>query len=91
MGALQQSEVTLQQLVEKTGTGTRLANNHAMDYGAGGIRSTRRALAAAAIKTAGSGENLALAKAPAYLETVDGRVALIAVSSIFSARLRWVA
>ncbi len=90
MGALQQSEVTLQQLVEKTGTGTGLANNHAMDYGAGGIRSTRRALAAAAIKTAGSGENLVLAKAPAYLETVDGRVALIAVSSSFSARLRWV-
>ena len=65
-----------------------LANNHTMDWGAGGMRSTQRALAAAGIKVAGSGENLALARAPAYLETMDGRVALIAVSSSFSEHMR---
>lgn len=65
-----------------------LANNHTMDWGAGGMRSTQRALAAAGIKVAGSGDNLALARAPAYLETMDGRVALIAVSSSFSEHMR---
>ena len=64
------------------------ANNHAMDYGAGGMRSTRRALEAAGIKYAGVGENLALARAPAYLETRDGRVALISVSSTFADHMR---
>ncbi len=65
-----------------------LANNHTMDWGAGGMRATQRALAAAGIKVAGSGENLALARAPAYMETMDGRVALIAVSSSFSEHMR---
>jgi hypothetical protein len=65
-----------------------LANNHTMDYMEGGLRATMRALDAAGIKHAGGGENLALARAPAYLETSGGRVALISVASTFAAHMR---
>ncbi|MFQ5704717.1 MAG: CapA family protein [Gemmatimonadales bacterium] len=60
------------------------ANNHTMDYGAGGLRSTTHALDAVGLVHAGAGENLARARAPAYLETAGGRVALISVASTFS-------
>ncbi len=65
-----------------------LANNHTMDYGEGGLRRTVQALAAAGIRAAGAGENLAQARAPAYLDTKDGRVALISVSSSFAEHMR---
>lgn len=65
-----------------------LANNHTMDYGVGGLRATWRALEAAGIRHAGSGENLAQARAPAYMETAQGRVALISVSSSFADHMR---
>lgn len=61
-----------------------LANNHTMDYAAGGLRSTIQALEDAGLVYAGAGENLALARAPAYVETAGGRVAVIAVASTFS-------
>lgn len=61
-----------------------LANNHTMDYGAGGLRATIQALGAAGLVYAGAGENLARARAPAYRETAGGRVALISVASTFS-------
>jgi len=60
------------------------ANNHTMDYGAGGMRATTRALDAVGLVHAGAGENLAQARAPAYLETAGGRVALISVASTFA-------
>ncbi len=59
-------------------------NNHTMDYGAGGLRATTRALDAVGLVHAGAGENLAQARSPAYLETAGGRVALISVASTFS-------
>ncbi len=60
------------------------ANNHTMDYSAGGLRSTTEVLDAAGLVHAGAGENLARARAPAYIETPGGRVALISVASTFS-------
>ncbi len=60
------------------------ANNHTMDYSAGGMRATTRALDAVGLVHSGAGENLAHARAPAFLETPGGRVALISVASTFS-------
>ena len=61
-----------------------VANNHAFDYGVEGMRSTLRALDAAGMTHAGAGENLALARAPAYIDTAAGRIALIACASTFT-------
>jgi poly-gamma-glutamate synthesis protein (capsule biosynthesis protein) len=60
------------------------ANNHAYDFGQEGLLSTLRALDAAGLAHAGTGANLALARAPAYLDTKRGRVALVAVASTFT-------
>jgi poly-gamma-glutamate capsule biosynthesis protein CapA/YwtB (metallophosphatase superfamily) len=60
------------------------ANNHAYDFGEQGLLSTLRALDEAGVAHAGSGANLALARAPAYLDTGKGRVALVAVASTFT-------
>lgn len=64
------------------------ANNHTMDFGVGGLRHTTRAVEAAGLVHAGAGENLALARAPAYLETPGGRVALVSVASTFAEPMR---
>jgi poly-gamma-glutamate synthesis protein (capsule biosynthesis protein) len=61
------------------------ANNHAYDFGEEGLRSTLRALDEAGVAHAGTGANLALARAPAYIDTGKGRVALVAVASTFTA------
>jgi poly-gamma-glutamate synthesis protein (capsule biosynthesis protein) len=61
-----------------------VANNHTFDFGVDGMRSTLRALDAAGLVHAGSGENLAFARAPAYLDTRNGRVGLIACASTFT-------
>ena len=60
-----------------------MANNHTGDYGVGGLRSTTRVVDAAGLMHAGTGENLAEARAPGYLETPGGRVALISAASTF--------
>jgi poly-gamma-glutamate capsule biosynthesis protein CapA/YwtB (metallophosphatase superfamily) len=60
------------------------ANNHSMDFGVGGLRSTLKAARAAGLTASGTGENLALARAPGYRETAGGRVALISASSTFN-------
>ncbi len=60
------------------------ANNHAFDYGVAGMQSTLRALDEAGLIHAGTGDNLALARSPAFLDTGKGRVALIAVASTFT-------
>jgi len=61
-----------------------LANNHTMDFGAGGLRANKRSIEAAGLVQAGAGEHLAEARSPAYLETPGGRVALISVASTFA-------
>jgi poly-gamma-glutamate synthesis protein (capsule biosynthesis protein) len=58
-----------------------VANNHQFDYGAEGERSSLQALDKAGFVYAGAGENLGFARAPAYLDTQHGRVALVAASS----------
>ncbi|MDR3734673.1 MAG: CapA family protein [Acidobacteriaceae bacterium] len=58
-----------------------VANNHSLDYGIDGLRANLHALDAAGLVHAGEGENLAFARAPAYLDTKKGRVALIAMAS----------
>jgi poly-gamma-glutamate synthesis protein (capsule biosynthesis protein) len=60
-----------------------VANNHAGDYGQDGLRSTLAALAKSNLEYSGAGENLAFARAPAYVDTKKGRVALISVTSSF--------
>lgn len=57
------------------------ANNHSMDFDRGGLIATKQAVDAAGIINAGVGANLDEAAAPAYLETPNGRVALIGVVS----------
>jgi poly-gamma-glutamate synthesis protein (capsule biosynthesis protein) len=58
------------------------ANNHALDGGVAGMLSTDRALDALGIVHAGSGRNLQEARAPAYLETPKGRVALVGMYAV---------
>ncbi|WP_419948919.1 CapA family protein [Candidatus Palauibacter sp.] len=65
-----------------------LANNHTMDFGAGGARRTVEATEAAGLAVAGYGENLAQARAPVYVETPGGRVALISIASTFDDAMR---
>jgi poly-gamma-glutamate capsule biosynthesis protein CapA/YwtB (metallophosphatase superfamily) len=57
------------------------ANNHAMDRGPAGMRTTGRALDAAQIVHAGAGEDLARARAPRFVETSRGRVGLVSVTT----------
>ena len=59
------------------------ANNHAFDYGEGGVLANIKHLDEAGIAHAGTGRNLAEARAPAYLDTPDGRVALVAATATF--------
>jgi poly-gamma-glutamate synthesis protein (capsule biosynthesis protein) len=59
------------------------ANNHAFDYGEGGLLATNRHLDAAGIAHAGSGANLAEARMPGYLDTRGGRVAILSTTSTF--------
>src|SRR5580658_7115766 len=55
-------------------------SGHADDYGVKGIFDTMRYLDEAGIAHAGSGRHLAEARAPAYLETATGRIALVATT-----------
>jgi poly-gamma-glutamate capsule biosynthesis protein CapA/YwtB (metallophosphatase superfamily) len=59
------------------------ANNHAYDYGEAGLIATMAHLDAADLVHAGSGSNLAHARRPGYLETHNGRVALIATTATY--------
>jgi poly-gamma-glutamate capsule biosynthesis protein CapA/YwtB (metallophosphatase superfamily) len=59
------------------------ANNHAFDYGEGGVLANIKHLDDAALIHAGTGKNLAEARAPGYLDTLNGRVALIAATATF--------
>ena len=57
------------------------SNNHAYDFGAGGIRDAIDALNARKLAHAGTGMDLAKAAAPGYLTTEAGTVALVAMAS----------
>jgi poly-gamma-glutamate synthesis protein (capsule biosynthesis protein) len=59
------------------------ANNHAFDYGEGGVLANIKHLDEAGLVHAGTGKNLAEARAPGYLDTPNGRVALIAATATF--------
>ena len=61
-----------------------IANNHAFDFGTEGLLNNIRQLQQAGMVYAGAGDNLARARAPGYLDTKKGRVALIACASTFS-------
>ncbi|HKY06829.1 MAG TPA: CapA family protein, partial [Candidatus Binatia bacterium] len=61
------------------------ANNHAFDYGEGGVLANIKHLDDAGFAHAGTGRNLAEARAPAYLDTANGRVALVAATATFRA------
>lgn len=58
-----------------------LANNHSLDFGERGLRSTISACRDAGLACAGTGQDLDDARAPAFLDTPRGRVALVSVSS----------
>ncbi|MBY8858032.1 CapA family protein [Nocardia sp. CA2R105] len=58
-----------------------LANNHSMDFGAKGVHATIAHCDAVGLAHAGTGRDLEEAREPAYLETHQGRVALVSVSS----------
>ncbi len=60
------------------------ANNHSYDYGEGGLLTNLEHLRHSDLVHAGTGRNLSEARAPAYLDTPNGRVALISASSTFS-------
>ncbi len=59
------------------------ANNHAMDWGVEGMRETTRHLDEAGLVHAGVGENRADARGARYLETPQGRLALVSMASTF--------
>ena len=62
---------------------TSFNNNHAMDFSYAGLLATLDYVNEAGIVNAGVGRNLAEASAPKYLETKNGRVALISVNANF--------
>ena len=61
------------------------ANNHMVDWGEGGLFATIEVLDRAGVTYAGIGRHLQEARAPRYLETPAGRVALLAATSTFPA------
>ncbi|MGV9835737.1 CapA family protein [Nocardia niigatensis] len=62
-----------------------LANNHILDFGVHGLHETLAALAAAGIRTAGAGTDIAAACRPVALEPATGRrVVIVSVASTSS-------
>ena len=59
------------------------SNNHAGEYGEGGILATVRHLENADFAFAGVGANLTRAASPGYLDTAHGRVGLVSATSTF--------
>lgn len=65
------------------------ATNHAYDYMAGGIKETNDNLEKGDLPHAGTGMNLAEARAPAFVDSSEGRVGLISVT--LGSDLNWMA
>ena len=63
---------------------TSFNNNHAMDFSMSGFLKTLEYVNQSGLVHSGAGMNLAEASAPKYLETNEGRVALIAVNVNFT-------
>lgn len=61
-----------------------LANNHALDWGVEGMRLTKKHARQAGLVVAGTSDSLAGAREPAFFETANGRVSLIAAASTFT-------
>lgn len=75
--------------IKKYGFNTvSICNNHSMDFSYDGLVNTKREVEKAGFVQAGVGENLSEAAAPKYLDTLNGRVALIGVTSSFYAPAR---
>lgn len=64
------------------------ASNHSLDYSYGGLAATLAALDAAGLPHAGTGADLAAARAPTFADTAAGRVALVSATSSFPAFAR---
>lgn len=62
---------------------TSFNNNHAMDFAMDGFLCTLETVEKSGLVHSGAGKNLAEASAPKYLDTKNGRVALISVNSDF--------
>lgn len=60
-----------------------VANNHAMDFGHGGLLATMKYLREYDIPFAGIGANLSEASRATYCETPEGRIAMLGVTSSF--------
>lgn len=60
-----------------------VANNHSLDYSHEGLIATNKYLEDYGFLFAGTGENLADANAPVYLDCYNGRIALIACTNSF--------
>jgi poly-gamma-glutamate capsule biosynthesis protein CapA/YwtB (metallophosphatase superfamily) len=60
------------------------ANNHSADFGIQGLLDTIRVFQQSGAVYAGIGKNLSGARAPGYLTTAHGRVALVSCASTFS-------
>lgn len=60
---------------------TSFCNNHTMDYAYDGLTKTLDHVTASGLVHAGVGRNLDQAAAPAYLEAVGGRIAMIAMTT----------
>ena len=60
-----------------------MAHNHHNDYGIDGLLASQTHVEGAGLVHAGAGNNLAQARAPGYLETPKGRIALLACVSTF--------
>ncbi len=60
------------------------ANNHALDYSYGGLERTLHYIKQAGLPCCGTGMNLADAARPAYLDTANGRYALIGCTMTFN-------
>jgi poly-gamma-glutamate synthesis protein (capsule biosynthesis protein) len=59
------------------------ANNHSQDWGLEGMRETARWLDEAGLPHAGAGDSHRMARAPAYFEGPQGRIALVSFASTF--------
>ena len=59
------------------------ANNHSYDYGENGVLTHLGHLRSSGIAHAGTGRNLSEARAPGYLDTPRGRIAIISAASTF--------
>jgi len=64
------------------------ASNHALDFSYGGLRETWDVLDEAGVAYAGTGENLAGAREPAFVDTDEARVGLVSMTASFTPSAR---